>query len=418
MAEFRMPQLGADMAAGILVEWLKEPGDEVRRGDIIAVVETDKGAIEIEVFENGMIESLLVEPGTKVPVGTALAILDGPAGAAGESAPAPAPKPPGAATPPDTAPPPATAEGTTTATAEPAAVRAPRQPAAPRPAGGPAARVRISPAAARLAAEHGVNIATLRGTGPGGAIRIADIEAARRPPPAGPDAPEGARDAAPAAAMRRAIGAAMARSKREIPHYYLATTVDMAAAMAWLEEANAARPVTDRLLSGVLLLKAVAVALRAFPEFNGYWREDRFEPAPAIHVGVAVAVRGGGLMAPALHDVDRLSVDALMAALRDLVARARALRLRSSELSDPTITVTSLGERGVEEVFGVIHPPQVAMVGFGRPFERPAPGRQGEIAMAPAIRASLSADHRVSDGRRGALFLNAIADLLQEPGKL
>lgn len=217
--------------------------------------------------------------------------------------------------------------------------------------------------------------------------------------------------------MRRTIAAAMARSKREIPHYYLATTIDLSKAMAWLAEENLKRPVVDRFLYGVLLLKAVALALREVPELNALWKEDRLSHCSDINVGVAISLREGGLVAPALLRTDQQNLDDLMKNFRDLVKRARAGSLRSSELSEPTITVTSLGERGVESVFGVIYPPQVAIVGFGRPIERP---RQvdGQVALCPAINGTLSADHRVTDGHRGSLFLTAVDPLLQDPGKL
>ena len=171
--------------------------------------------------------------------------------------------------------------------------------------------------------------------------------------------------------MRQAIAAAMSRSKREIPHYYLATTIDMHRTMTWLAEENRKRSVENRLLHGVLLLKAVALALRDVPELNALWVGDQAIPSQAIHVGVAISLRHGGLVAPAIHDTDRQSLDELMRGVRDLVNRARSGALRSSELSDPTITVTSLGEQGVETTFGIIYPPQVAIVGFGKVAERP-----------------------------------------------
>ncbi|HEU5262312.1 MAG TPA: dihydrolipoamide acetyltransferase family protein [Gemmatimonadales bacterium] len=324
MAEFRMPLLGADMTAGRLVTWYKQPGDAVKRGDIIAEVDTDKGAIDVEVFTSGVLEKILVQPGEKVPVGTPLAIIR--EGAPGEGA-------------------------------------AP-QPAAPSPA-----------------------------------------------PPAAPAGPERA------GRMRQAIAAAVTRSKREIPHFYLATTIDLQRATSWLAEQNATRPVADRLVVGVLFLKAVALALRQVPELNARWEGDHAVRSEAIHVGVATFLRDGGLVAPALHDTDRQSLADLMRNFRDLVNRARGGELRSSELSDPTITVTSLGDRGVEAVFGVIYPPQVAIVGFGKVVERPW-SVSGRVDSRPVVTATLSADHRVSDGHRGGLFLAAVAALLQEPGRL
>jgi pyruvate dehydrogenase E2 component (dihydrolipoamide acetyltransferase) len=217
--------------------------------------------------------------------------------------------------------------------------------------------------------------------------------------------------------MRQAIAAAMARSKREVPHFYLASTIDLEPALAWLEAENARRPVPDRLLAGALLLKAVALALRDFPELNARWEAGRVAPSPAIHVGTAIALRGGGLVAPALHDTDRRPLDDLMRSVRDVVERARAGSLRSSELSDPTITVTSLGERGVDTVFPVIYPPQVAIVGFGRIGRRPWVVGNAVVPRR-VVTAALAADHRVTDGHRAGRFLDALDRLLQEPAGL
>jgi pyruvate dehydrogenase E2 component (dihydrolipoyllysine-residue acetyltransferase) len=417
MAEFRMPSLGADMEAGTLLEWRVKPGDRVKRGDIIAVVDTEKAAIEVEVFEDGVINALLVPPGQKVPVGTALATLhDG-----GQPEPTTLPLPreeracsrEGAAGP---------------GRAAPEAAPAPT----PAPSSLPSARLRVSPLARKLAGAMGVDLSHVKGTGPGGAISKEDVEkaaavaqAAKASAPAvpapGPVAPAPSAAISPTAeryaAMRQAIAAAMSRSKREIPHYYLQTSIDMKPALEWLEAENLKRPVAERLLSAVLLLKAVAVAAREVPEMNGFWRERTFQPSEGVHVGVAISLRHGGLIAPAIHDTDLKCLDELMRDLRDLVSRARAGTLRSSEMSDPTLTLTNLGEQGVEAGFGVIYPPQVALVGFGKIAERPwAVG--GMLGVRPIITATLSADHRASDGHRGGLFLAAIDRLLQEPEKL
>jgi pyruvate dehydrogenase E2 component (dihydrolipoamide acetyltransferase) len=217
--------------------------------------------------------------------------------------------------------------------------------------------------------------------------------------------------------MCEAIATAMARSKREIPHYYLAATIDVAKALAWLEAYNRERPVTERLLYGVLLIRATALALREVPELNGFWQNGRAERSDAIHVGVAISLRGGGLVAPALHDADRGSLDELMRRLQDLTLRARAGSLRSSEMTDPTVTVTSLGERGVEAVYGIIYPPQLALVGFGKVVERPWVV-DGNVVARPLVTATLSGDHRATDGHRGALFLAAVDRLLQQPEQL
>ena len=209
----------------------------------------------------------------------------------------------------------------------------------------------------------------------------------------------------------------MARSKREIPHYYISTTIDMRKASEWLERVNAGRSITDRIVMPVLLLKATARAVATVPEMNGFMVDGQFEASAAVHVGVAISLRGGGVIAPAIHDTAALGLDELMVALRDLVTRARVGRLRSSEMSDPTITVTNLGDLGVDQVFGVIYPPQVALVGFGKVAERPwAEG--GLLGARPTVTATLAADHRVSDGHRGGLFLSIIDHLLQAPEDL
>ncbi|MDZ4251641.1 MAG: 2-oxo acid dehydrogenase subunit E2, partial [Sulfuritalea sp.] len=217
--------------------------------------------------------------------------------------------------------------------------------------------------------------------------------------------------------MRRTIAAAMSRSKREIPHYYVAEDIPLAQALAWLQAANAARPMAERLLPAALLLKAVATALQRYPELNGYWRDGEFRAEQTIHLGVAISLRQGGLIAPALLDAGSKTLTQLMQELTDLVKRTRAGSLRSSEMSQATVTVTNLGDQGAQTVFGVITPPQVALVGFGRVAERPW-AENGGLKVLPVVTASLAADHRVSDGHRGALFLRELNDLLQRPEDL
>ena len=391
-----MPSLGADMEAGTLVEWLKHPGDAIKRGDIIAVVDTQKGAIEIEVFEDGILDQTVVTPGEKVPVGTVLALIRG-------TGPEPGGRP--TAAPVLSAPPVAPTAAATPPSPAPAAVR--EQPG----------RVRVSPIARKLAADLGVDLTNIKGTGSQGAITRDDVNRAaavlRTPAAQRTVAPTADR----AAAMRSAIAAAMVRSKREIPHYYLSTTIDLSTALTWLRTENEKRPMAERLLPAVLLIKAVALALREVPELNGYWINGGFKPGSGIHVGSAISLRGGGLVAPALHDADKADLTTLMRTLQDVVARARAGSLKSSEFSDPTITVTNLGDQGVESTFGVIYPPQVALVGFGKVSERPWVG-SATIEARPLLTATLSADHRASDGHRGGVFLTAIDRLLQSPEKL
>jgi pyruvate dehydrogenase E2 component (dihydrolipoamide acetyltransferase) len=391
MAEFRMPSLGADMEAGTLVEWMVKPGDSVKRGQVVAVVETQKGAIEVECWESGRVAKLLVEPGTQVPVGTVLAVLDGDEAAA-------------AAVP----------------TAAQTVAEAPPALATPGPAGSGAAveqrRRRVSPAARRRAEELEIRIEAVEPGAAGATISIEDVERAA----AGTAAPAAPKAGAPddwRAQMRKAIAAAMSRSKREIPHYYLSTEIDVTDALAWLSALNTNRPLEKRLLPAAMYMKAVALALSRAPGLNGFWRDGAFEPAPSIQLGMAVAMRGGGLVAPAIHDADRKSLDVLMAALADLIARVRTGRLRSSELADPTVTLTSLGDKGVDRVYGVIYPPQVAIVGLGKVRQRPW-CVDGTVALRQVISATLAADHRASDGHLGARFLADLEQLLGTPGRL
>ena len=390
MSEFRMPSLGADMESGTLVDWRVKPGDTVRRGDVVALVETEKGVIEVEIFETGVIDSLIVQPGQKVPVGATLALVRGD-GVAAEVRPTPAP--------------PFEAK---TAVDE-------KRPTAIASLTEEARRARVSPLARKRAQELGVELSTVTGTGEDGSITAADVE--RGTESLKPVAPPAAAKGLDLQAMRRVIAAAMARSKREIPHYYLATTIDMSNSLNWLAAENAKRTVTKRLLYSALLIRAVALAVREVPEMNGYWIDGAFKPGNGVHVGMAISLRQGGLINSAIHDVNKKTLDELMENMLDLVNRARTGHLRSSELSDGTITVTNLGEQGVESVFGVIYPPQVALVGFGKITERPF-AADGLVGARPMIGATLSGDHRVSDGHRGGRFLLAVDRLLQEPEKL
>ena len=379
MIEFTLPHLGADVEEGKLLEWKVQPGDAVKKGQVVAIVDTSKAAVDVECWQEGTVHELVAQPGDRIPVGGLMATLRAP----GEQ--------------PSAAP-----------------VAAPARPVAPAPA---TVHRPASPAARKRAHELDVDIETVTGTGPHGVVTREDVERAAQAalpaaaPPAAPPA-EGR-----AAAMRHAIAAAMARSKREIPHYYVSETIPLAKALAWLQARNATRPMTERLLPAALLLKAVARTLGQFPELNGFYGEGAFKPSAQVHLGVAISLRQGGLIAPALLDAATKPLTPLMQELTDLVKRARAGSLRSSEMSEATITVTNLGDQGTEAVLGVIYPPQVALVGLGRIVERPWV-EAGKVDVMPTVTASLSADHRVSDGHRGALFLMALREALQHPEDL
>jgi pyruvate dehydrogenase E2 component (dihydrolipoamide acetyltransferase) len=443
MVDFRMPSLGADMAEGVLLEWLVQPGDAVHRGDIVAVVDTQKAAVEVECFADGVVERLLVPEGTRVAVGTPLATI------ATDGVPEPAPVPstpvpstPVPSTPVPSTPVPAIAQpgppiepsyvysplvrhlaeerhvdlghirGTgfggriTHADVERAAVTTPTK---------NGQRVKASPLARRLAAELGVTLERVPVTRRDGAVGAEDVRraAVATTAPAAPDRTSEQR----AQEMRKAIAALMARSKREIPHYYLSETIDLGPAVQWLHQRNRELPVSQRLVPSALLLKAAALAAAAVGELNGFWVDDRFVPGEAVHLGVAVSLRGGGLVAPAIHNADRKDLTELMAALRDLVTRTRAGRLRGSEMSDPTITVSNLGDQGVESILGVIYPPQVALIGFGRVLDRPW-AVNGLLGIRPTVTVSLAADHRATDGATGSRFLQNIAKRLSQPEDL
>jgi pyruvate dehydrogenase E2 component (dihydrolipoamide acetyltransferase) len=347
------------MDDGTLLEWRVAVGDEVHKGDIMALVDTDKSAIEVEIFFDGVIEELVAEPGEKLPVGAVLAKVrtEGEGEAPDESR-----------------------------------------------------RPKASPAARRRARELGVNLAGVIGSGPGGAIQLADIEAAA--PAEKPEPTEDRGDR-----IRKAIAAAMARSNDEIPHYYLSTTFSMANALAFIDKHNATAPITERVLPAALLVKATALALVEVPELNGFWKNGALEKSKAIHVGMAISIRGGGVVVPAVHHANERPLGDVMASLRDLVSRARRGGLKSSELSEGTVTITSLGERAPDTVYGVVFPPQVALVGFGSIVERPWVV-DGEVVPHSVLTATLAADHRATDGHLGGRLLTAVERLLQEPERL
>jgi pyruvate dehydrogenase E2 component (dihydrolipoamide acetyltransferase) len=466
MVTFAMPALGADMDHGTVVQWLVKPGDTVHRGDILAVVDTEKSAVDAESFTDGVVERILVEPGRKVPVGTPLATLTGTDDEGPASAVPPDPRTPE----PRMAEPPM---------AQPPVTRPPEFPAAGAPAADGSGLVG-SPLLRRLARQRGIDLRAISGTGPGGAVTRADLDRIRSdtggPAPTDPSAAPARIPASPLArrlaeragfdiralaatgtpvhaedvrraitaatavptvdsrvdstsvptgtaepdrreSMRRAIARLMTTSHAEIPHYYVSATVNLQACLDWLSERNRDLEVTHRLVPAALLLKASAVAARQTDGLNGQWREDRFVPAAAVHLGVVTAVRSGGLMVPVIHDADTLPVAVLMSELRGVVERVRFGRPRSSDLTGATLTVTNLGDLGADDVQGLIFPPQVALVGFGAVLRRPWVVDE-KILVRPVVTVTLAADHRVSDGMVGARFLHRIDRLLQRPGEL
>ncbi len=373
MYEFKMPALGAEMTNGTLLEWKVKTGDRIKAHDIIALIDTDKAAIEVESFRGGIVENLIAKPGDKVPVGTVLAHIR----ESEEAEISPTEK----------------KEEHAERKEEHAAEEKVQQPLPP------SQKIKISPLARRLAQELHVDISQVQGTGPAGSIVEDDIKKASSAKPATAITDH-------AASMQKVIAAAMAKSKREIPHYYLSYEIDLNKALGWLEKYNQEHSIAERILSAALLVKAVAQALKKHPEFNGYFINGEFKPSDAVHMGFAISLRGGGLIAPALLNADSLNLVETMKNLTDLVARTRTGKLRDRELSDPTITITNLGDYGVDSVLGVIYPPQVALIGFGK------------ISSKNTTILTLSADHRVSNGLSGSRLLTTINQFLQEPEKM
>ena len=394
MIEFLMPSLGADMEDGTLIEWKKKIGDSVKRGDIIAEVETQKGLIEIEVFDEGIIEKLLIEEGTKIPVGTIMALIN-PIGISSETK---------NEIPIDLHP---IIEKTT----EEISQEAVRE-----------IHVKASPLAKKMAEDHHIALLQIKGNGPNGAITKEDVERfiaqheTIKKGAIGNVSVENEIIETPTNTIRTAIAAAMSKSNKEIPHYYLEKRIDLTKALAWLQEANEQRKVQSRLLPVVLFIKAIAKSLADFPDLNATW-DNGLKPKKEINIGFVVALHNGGIMVPAIHQADLKTVDEIMEALNDLIPRARAMKLRSSELSDGTITFTSMGDGGADAVFGVIYPPQVAIIGFGCISEQPF-AENGMLGIRSVVNVTLAGDHRATDGLTGSQFLNLLARNLQKPESL
>lgn len=404
MSTFVMPSLGADMESAVLMEWHVKEGDHVTKGQIIAEVETSKGVIEIEVFEEGVIEKLLVAEETECAVGAPLALIrsdeanveNNAADAAQTVNPAPAVLP-------DTAP-------SVVPSSEAAVVEGAEPPEEKR--------IKASPAARRRAKETGIDLFTLAAQGE--AVHLSQVETALSEH----TAPHITQEEAPlktpepaANGMRHAIARAMSRSNAEIPHYYLSEAINMTPALKWLEEENAKRPIRERILPAALLIRAVVKALEEVPQLNGFWRDDAPQISDHINPGIAITKRKEGLITPALLDAQTMNLDQTMRGLDDLITRTRNGKLRSSEMTQQTVTITNLGDLGVESVYGVIYPPQVAIIGLGKIVD--APWAEGDaLCVRKVIHATLAGDHRATDGRTGAQFLDKFNRLLQNPQEL
>ena len=411
MSQFLMPSLGADMESAILMEWLVKEGDEVKKGQVIAEVETSKGVIEIEVFEDGIIEKLLVEEETDCKVGVALAMIRE-IGASEikeeatetkkelvlEEVPI--------------------VETVEEELKEEVIIEEKVEQATQTFEEPEDEHLKVSPAARKRAQELGVNLNKLNPEN--GVIHLSQVESSTtlrvqsnekkdsKPKPKKDSSKE---------AMRQAIAAAMSRSNAEIPHYYLSSSINMTPALEYLEELNATLSIKDRILPVALLIRAVVLALKEVPELNGFWKDSSHVISEEINPGIAIALRKSGLMTPALLNADDMSLGETMSSLSDLITRTRGGKLRSSEMTKQTITITNLGDLGVESVYGVIYPPQLAIVGLGAILD--SPWAQGDtLCVRKVMQATLAGDHRATDGRVGAKFLEKLNKFLQNPKEL
>ena len=419
--EVTMPQMGADMTEGTLVRWVKQVGDQVNRGEIIAEIETDKATVELEAFESGVLQKHVVAEGETVPVGQVIALL----GAAGEAAPAEeAPRLPR----------PEVRERKI----DPAAKEAAKPAAATDHSQTAEGRARISPIARRIAHDAGIDPETLTGTGPDGRILRRDVEEAARgakpatepaPTAAAPPSRAPAPAASPAAAstapaegtqplskMRQAIARRMSHSKQSAPHYYLTLDVDMTDAMAFRERVNAAATEAQRVSVNDLIVKACALAIARHPKFNDEYTDAGLRHHAQINIDIGIAL-DEGLIAPAILDCGGKTLGRIAEQSKDLVARAKSGHLRADEYAAGTFTITNLGAYGVETLIGIINPPQAAILGVGSVMPQPAV-REGQIVIRQLMKVALSADHRVSDGAEGARFIKEIQGLLENPVSL
>ena len=390
-----MPSLGADMESAILMEWLVKEGDVVKKGQVIAEVETSKGVIEIEVFEDGFVEKILVKEETECKVGTPLAIISSDS-IKSEKIEVKKELP-------------EKSDNVEPQEEIPKIELEKEEPIIKEE------RLKISPLARKRAEELGVDVTTL--TPKDGVIQLAQVEPSKITKVPIKKELKREKKVQKNDAMRQAIAAAMSRSNAEIPHYYLSTSINMTPALNFLIELNKERTISDRILPVALLIRGVVLALKEVPQLNGFWIDDSHQISEEIHPGIAIALRKGGLMTPALLDAGELNLDTTMQSLSDLISKTRGGKLRSSEMTKQTITITNLGDLGVESVYGVIYPPQLAVVGLGAIIDKP--WAEGDtLCVRKIMQATIAGDHRATDGRVGALFLEKLNKYLQNPKEL
>ncbi|MDI2032760.1 pyruvate dehydrogenase complex dihydrolipoamide acetyltransferase [Saccharopolyspora sp. TS4A08] len=415
MTDIQMPRLSDTMEEGVIANWHKQVGDKVARGEVVAEIETDKALMELEAYDDGVLEKILVEAGTTVAIGTPIAVLGDGSGAAAEAAPA-APAPAAAE--------PAPAEAAAPA-ATPAAASAPAEPAAPAESG---SKPKASPLAKAVAKEKGVDLGSVQGTGPGGRIIRADIEAAASAAPAAaaPAAAPAAQAGAPAVAsddveeiplsnIRKVTAKRLTESKQNAPHFYLTSAIDVTELLEFRASLNERLQAADgpKVSVNDLIVKAVATSLRANPSVNVSFAGDKMLQHKRINLGVAVAI-DGGLVVPVVKDADRKSVTEIATESRELAGRAREGKLKLDEMSGGTFSISNLGMFGIEQFSAVINPPEAAILAVGAARDE-VQVRDGEFVARKILRVTLSADHRAVDGAVGAAFLQQFTSLLEDP---
>lgn len=404
--EIIMPSVSTSMTEGILARWLKNEGDAVDKGEIVAEIETDKAVLELEAEAAGVLARRYVEDGACVAVGAPMGIIL----QAGEALPAApvAASPAQPAAPAPTAPPAAAPEAK-----------------APADAGGRGGRIFASPLARNLALRNGVDLAQVRGSGPNGRIVRRDVEAARLAQQAAAASPASAPAAAPAAArsheeiphssMRRVIAQRLSESKQRIPHFYLSIDVALDALLALRRQVNDALPEV-RVSVNDFIVKAVAGAMKKVPMANASWTESAIHRHRSVDVSVAVATPSG-LITPVVRDADRKSLGAVSAEVKDLAERARQGKLLPDEYQGGGFTISNLGMFGVREFAAIINPPQACILAVGAGEAR-AVVRDGAVVAATVMSCTLSVDHRVVDGAVGAEFLAAFKSGIEQPMSL
>ena len=404
-----MPQMGYDMREGTVVRWRKQEGEVVSRGDVIAEIETDKATVEMEAYSTGVLGKIVVEEGQTVPVGQLIAVITEP----GEAVP---PVEELASTGPPSPPVPSpTKKGVAEGRGEVTPTEA-----TPSPPG----QVRATPVARRLALEKGIDLARITGTGPGGRITEANVlgyeermKAAPAPPEAAPVVPA----ATPGGKveltrMRQAIARVTTQSKREAPHFYVTSEVDMTEAMSLRRQLNEALQEGTRVSVNDMVVKAAAKALEKFPNFNASFQEEYLQLNPDLNIGIAIALEQG-LIVPAIRSCQNKSLVEIANASSDLIRRAQGGTLRAEEYTGGTFSISNLGMFDVDSFAAIIFPPNAAVLAVGTVKEQPV-ARNGQIAVAQVLKATLSVDHRVADGAEGAQFLVEVKRYLEHPAIL